>query len=163
MNIPGIAVRHSKGIRNGEPLPFKKTDMTRYALKTYLLLLLCLMLYGCDAAVTAGGRTIGVSSGQFIYEDASLQAVYNFSFDRVWDAAEKTMADMKAGQLVKERRIATGRITGFIQEEKITIDLEYSDRERTSVSIRAGISGNKISRRLINDNISNNLNPVKTK
>jgi hypothetical protein len=133
--------------------------MIKYALKTFFLLLCCLMLYGCDAAFTAGGKTIGISSGQFLYEDASLQAVYNFSFDQVWEAAEKTMADMKAGQLVKERQIASGRITGFVQEEKITIDLEYSARERTSVSIRVGMAGNRISRRLIIEKISNNLNP----
>jgi hypothetical protein len=116
-----------------------------------------LLMTACDTAFTVGSRTIGIRSGEFIYTDGYLRATYTFPFAKVWLACEKTLIDMKAVDVERVKKIATGNLTAMIQEEKVRISVDYVEKEMTSVSIMAGISGNTLASQLIHDRIANIL------
>jgi len=122
-----------------------------------VLLSLFPLLSGCDAALTMGGKTVGVSDGQFIYTDGYLKKEYNAPFDRVWSAGEKAVTDLKTNQVEKNRRIASGTITAMLHEEKIALSIEYVSKNLTSVAVRTGLTGNNLASRLIQEKIAENL------
>jgi hypothetical protein len=49
----------------------------------FLLFLLTGVLAGCNAAVSMNGKVMGVSSGQFIYQDGNLISNYKSNIDPV--------------------------------------------------------------------------------
>jgi hypothetical protein len=121
------------------------------------LIIGALFISGCDAALVRGGRIIGIHSGEFIYSDGYLRVNYKFPLDIVWNACEKTVVDMKGSGIEKNKKIATGTITATIQDEKVTIMVEYESKEVTTVSILVGIAGNNIASQLIHEKIGGNL------
>jgi hypothetical protein len=129
-------------------------------MKMKWILILCvgvLLISGCDAALTVGGRTMGVSSGNFIFTDGYLTLSYNFPLDKVLKACEKTLTDMKASGIEKKIRISTGEMTAIAQDEKVQINIEYMSQEKTLVSIRIGMAGNNMASQLIHEKIAGNL------
>lgn len=140
----------------------KRNMRTRFALtrKNHwirLFLIFIVLIAGCDTALTVGSRTIGVSSGSFIYTDGYLDTYYNYPFDKVWKACEQTLADMKASAVERERKISSGKITAIAYDEKVQIVVEYVSKTQTSVSIRVGVSGNNIASQLLHEKIANKL------
>lgn len=122
------------------------------------IILICMLLIAaCDAALTVGSKTIGVSSGNFVYTDGYLESSYNYPLDKVWMACVQTLTDIKATAIEKERKIASGKITAVAYDEKILILVEYTLKNQTSVSVRVGLSGNTMASQLIHDKIANNL------
>ena len=131
---------------------------TRSIIAKSVWLFLCLMLIaGCDTALTVGSRTIGVSSGNFIYTDGYLMTSYNYPIDKTLKICEKTLLDMKATIIEKKQKISTATITATAYDEKINIMIEYILKDQTSVSVRVGLSGNNIASQLIHDKIAENL------
>jgi hypothetical protein len=122
-----------------------------------LFLIFIVLIAGCDTALTVGSRTIGVSSGSFIYTDGYLDTYYNYPLDKVWKACEQTLADMKASAVERERKISSGTITAIAYDEKVQIVVDYVSKTQTSVSIRVGLSGNNIASQLIHEKIANKL------
>lgn len=125
-------------------------------MKKYMFLLLflpCIFL-GCNAAVNMNGKVMGVSSGQFIYQDGSLISNYKADLDRVWKACEKAILDLKGTDIRKERKIATGSVKAMIQDEKVSISIEYIDKNTTSVAVFVGVAGNNIASKLIHERIA---------
>jgi hypothetical protein len=122
--------------------------------KLFMLLALMLVISGCTFDVA--NKTVGIRQGQFIFIDGSLKGDYRFSFDKVWAAAEKTLVELKALDIRKEKRIALGTVSGFIGDEKATIMLDYIDREQTMVSVVVGNIpiGNNLASRLIHDKLT---------
>ncbi|MDA8125563.1 MAG: DUF3568 family protein [Deltaproteobacteria bacterium] len=116
-----------------------------------------LLVTACDTAVTVGSKTIGLRSGEFIYTDGYMRATYLFPFEKVWAACEKTLADMKATDVERIKKIAEGDLKALIQDEKIRILVSYVDRENTSVSIMTGTAGNSLASQLIHDRIAGTL------
>jgi hypothetical protein len=116
-----------------------------------------LLISGCDAALTVGGKTMGVRSGNFIFTDGYLAASYNFSLDKVWKACEKTMTEVKASGLDKKMKISTGVMTAVVHDEKVQINIEYLSQEKTMVAIRIGMAGNNMASQLIHEKIAGNL------
>lgn len=116
-----------------------------------------MMLSGCDAALTVGNRTIGVTSGQFLFTDGYLSSHYNYPLNRVWEACEQVITEMKATNVEKNLKISRGTINAVAHDEKIQILVEYVSKEQTSVSIRVGVSGNNMASQLIHEKIANKL------
>jgi len=114
---------------------------------------------GCytDTTVEMGDRIVGVRSGRFVVLDGKLGADYPFPFERVWKAAEKTLADLKAADVVPDRGIATGSIQARVNGERLMILLDYVSRDRTSVSVLVGLLGDSLGSRLIHERIEDNL------
>jgi hypothetical protein len=124
-----------------------------------LLILSLLLLTGCNAAINMNGKVAGISSGRFIYQDGGLTTNYKAYIDLVWAACEKSLTELKASDIQKERKISTGMIKAIIQDEKVTIKVEYVDKDLTSVSVFVGVAGNNIASRLIHDKIIGNMAP----
>jgi hypothetical protein len=128
-----------------------------------ILLFTVFILCGCNAALVMNGKIMGVSSGSFIYQDGYLTTNYKTDINSVWAACEKALKDLKAVDVQKNRKIATGSIKATIQAEKVTILIEYVATDLTTVSVIAGIAGNNMASGMIQDKIAGNIgNPLST-
>jgi hypothetical protein len=123
----------------------------------FLIFLFLLLLTGCNAAINMNGKVAGISSGRFVYQDGNLTSNYKADIDLVWMACEKSVTELKATGIQKERKISTGTIKAVIQDEKVVISVEYVDKDLTSVSVFVGVVGNNMASRLIHDKIIGNL------
>ena len=111
---------------------------------------------GCTALVV-GGAAIGAGTGTYFYVSGELKTDYYASFDKVWGACEKTVADMRGIEVAPSREIAQGKISAVINNEKVNFDIKYKSKDLTTVSIRVGYIGNKLSSQLLHDKIAENL------
>ncbi len=128
-------------------------------MKTKILLLAALicLLVGCNAAMVVNGKVMGISSGKFIYEDGYLTTHFKADIEAVWQACDKAVVDLKGWDIQKDRKISSGSIKTVIADEKVTIRLEYLEKDVTSVSVFSGVTGNKMASRMIMDKIAANL------
>jgi len=110
---------------------------------------------GCYMGV--GERVVGFESGQFFYSDGILRTDYKASFDRVWAACEKAVADMKGASVEKKKKIGTGTIDAVISDEKVRLSVEYVSKNITTVGVRVGMAGNNFASQLIQEKIRNNI------
>jgi len=122
----------------------------------YLLIASIFLIAGCAAAVV-GGAAVGAGSGTYFYINGELKTDYYYSFDRVWAACEKTVADMRGLDVEPKKEIGTGTISTIIDNEKVQFTIQYKAKNVTTVSIRVGLIGNKLSSQLIHDKISDNI------
>ncbi|MCK9363276.1 MAG: DUF3568 domain-containing protein [Syntrophales bacterium] len=117
---------------------------------------LVFLLAGCAAALV-GGAAIGAGSGTYFFINGELKTDYYQSFDDVWKASEKTVADMRGVDVIPEKEIGKGKITSRINGEKVDISVSYKAKNVTTVAIRVGLVGHKLSSQLIHDKIGDNL------
>jgi hypothetical protein len=122
-----------------------------------LIFITFLLVAGCNAAINMNGKIVGVNSGRFLYQDGNLISNYQANIDLVWKACEKSVTELKAVDIQKELKISAGMIKAIIQGEKVTIKVEYLERNLTSVSVFVGMVGNNMASRLIHDKIIGNL------
>jgi len=122
-----------------------------------LIPLFSLFLFSGCAALVVGGAAVGASTGTFFYINDELKTDYYASFDKVWSACEKTVADMRGIEVAPAREIAQGKISTVINDEKVYFDIKYKSKNFTTVSIRVGLMGNKLSSQLLHDRIAENL------
>lgn len=125
--------------------------------------LVALIEVGCYTASTVEvkDRIVGIRSGRFVVIDGKLGADYPYSYDRVWKAAEKTMAELRATDVVPDRGIASGSIKGKVGGDEVMIMIDYASRDRTSVSVLVGLIGDTLGTRMIHEKIAENLNKSK--
>jgi len=126
--------------------------------RIYLLLLVMGIFFisGC-VALGIGAAAAGAGGGTYFYINGEGKTDYYFDFNRVWSACEKTVADMHGLDVEPIKGIGTGTITSIINDEKVQFTVTYKDRNVTSVAIRVGIIGNKLSSQLLHDKIIDNI------
>lgn len=117
---------------------------------------LAFLLSGCAAALI-GGAAVGAGSGTYFFINGEMKTDYYQSFDDVWKASEKTVADMRGVDVIPEKEIGKGKITALINGEKVDISVTYKAKNVTTVAIRVGLIGNKLSSQLIHDKVGDNL------
>ncbi|MBP7764343.1 MAG: DUF3568 family protein [Syntrophaceae bacterium] len=122
-----------------------------------LLIVAVACLFGCNAAMVMNGKVMGIESGKFIYQDGYLTTQYKADIDPVWKACEKAVVELKGWDVKKERKIAGGSIKTIIADEKVTILVQYTDKNLTSVSVLSGVVGNQMASRMIQDRIAANI------
>ncbi len=133
------------------------TDKLRKALAVMFGVL---MLAGCGvetALIVGGVAAAGAGGGTYAYINGEMKTDYYYPMDKTWKACEKTVADMKGRDVVPDRRIGEGTIKAAIDGEDVTIGLKYKDKTVTTVSVRVGLFGNKVSSQLVQDRIRDNL------
>lgn len=126
----------------------------------FILSLFTLFLFsGCgpEALLIGGVAAGGAGAGTYFYVNGDLKADYNASLEQVWDACEKTVAGMKGTDVVRTKEIAKGRIDTKINDEKVKFDITYKTKDVTTVSIRVGVIGNKLSSQLLHDKVAENI------
>jgi len=128
--------------------------------KKWLLSLaaLAFLLSGCAAALI-GGAAIGAGSGTYFFINGELKTDYYQSFDDVWKASEKAVAELRGVDVIPAKEIGNGKIAATINGEKVYISVSYKAKDVTSVAVRVGLVGNKLSSQLIHDKIGDNLSP----
>ena len=131
--------------------------MKKMFIRYILLVTTLLAIAACDTALSVGSKTIGIRSGEFIYTDGYLRTTYAFPIEKVWAACDKTLTELKAVDVEREKAIATGKFTAFIQDDKVRINVSYVERNITAVEIMVGPSGNNLASKLIHDRIENQL------
>jgi hypothetical protein len=126
--------------------------------KSRLLLLISgiFLMSGCAAAVVVGGA-VGAGSGTYFYINGELKTDYYYSFDKVWSACEKTVADMHGLDVEPKKEIGTGTISTVIDNEKVLLSIKYKAKNVTTVSVRVGMIGDKLSSQLLQDKIGDNI------
>jgi hypothetical protein len=132
----------------------KGKGMKRILLGFVLFLPLLLITEACDTSLSVGRKTIGIRSWEFIYTDGYLRTTYPFPLEKVWSACIKTLIDLNPVDGEQDRKIATGKLTAFIQDEKVQILVDYVEKQITSVSIMVGPSGSALGSQLIHDRIA---------
>lgn len=121
-----------------------------------LLLMAAFLISGCGALLV-GGAAVGAGSGTYFYINGEMKTDYYFDFDQTWNACQKTVADMRGLDVLPEKEIGKGKITAMINDEKVTILIIYKAKNVTTVHVRVGLMGNKLSSQLIHDKIGDNL------
>ena len=114
------------------------------------------LISGCTAALV-GGAAVGAGSGTYFFINGDMKTDYYHSFDATWSACQKTIADMRGVDVQPEKEIGQGKISTLIDVEKVQISVAYKAKNVTTVSIRVGLIGNKLSSQLIHDKIADNL------
>lgn len=114
------------------------------------------LITGC-AALVVGGAAAGAASGTYLYVNGEMKTDYYSSFDAVWAACEKTVADMRGLDVQRDKTLAKGTIDAAIDDEQVKIAVTYKAKNVTTVSVRIGLLGNKLSSQLIHDRILDNL------
>ncbi|HPK53836.1 MAG TPA: DUF3568 family protein [Smithellaceae bacterium] len=121
-----------------------------------ILLFAAFLFSGCVPLVV-GGAAVGASTGTYLFVNGELKTDYYYSFDKVWSACEKTVADMRGIEVVPDKEIAQGKISTIINDEKVQFDIKYKAKDLTTVAVRVGIIGNKLSSQLLHDKIAEHL------
>jgi hypothetical protein len=126
----------------------------------FLLLILSLFIpfffFGCVPMIV-GGAAAGAGAGTYYYINGELKTDYNKSFDQVWTACEKTIASMHGTEVIPDKEIAKGTINATINNEKVKFYITYKFKNVTTVAIRVGLMGNKLSSQRLHDKITDNL------
>ncbi len=132
--------------------------MKRHTFQLYILSLLIPFLFsGCTTLVVGGAAAGAGTAGTYLYMKGELKTDYNAPFDNVWAACEKTVASMNGTEVVPEKEIAKGTIYAVINDEKVKLNVMYKSKNVTTVSIRVGVVGNRLSARLLHDKIAGYL------
>ena len=117
-----------------------------------------LLLFSGCAGFLIGGAAVGAgTAGTYYYINGGLKTDYSAPFDKVWSACEKTVADMHGVEVVPNKEIAQGTINALINDEKVKFDITYKSKNLTTVTIRVGLIGNKLSSQLLHDKITDYL------
>jgi hypothetical protein len=130
--------------------------MKRNSFILIFISLIHFLFFGCTALVI-GGAALGASAGTYYFVSGELKTDYFASFDKTWSACEKTIADMRGIEVTPYKEIARGNITSVINGENVKIDITYKSKDLTTVSIRVGLLGNKLSSQLLHDKIAERL------
>jgi hypothetical protein len=131
--------------------------MTKKIMMLAVLTMGMISLSGCPAPLLVGGAALGAASGTFFYIDGELKTDYYASFDKTWSAVEKTIADMRGINVEPSREIGKGVIRAQINDEKVRFEIRYKAKDLTTVAIRIGNLGDKLSSQLIHDKIADNV------
>jgi hypothetical protein len=114
------------------------------------------MISGCTVA-WVGVAAVGAGTGTYFYINGELKTDYNHPFDTTWSACQRSIADMRGVDVEQQKEIGKGKIAATVNDEKVKIEVLYKAKNMTTVSVRVGLMGDKISSQLIHDKIGDNL------
>jgi len=132
--------------------------MTDRRTKGLSLLLASFFISGCTALAVGGAGTL-TGTGTYVYLNRELTTDYYYSFDKVWEACEKTVAESHGEEVLPHKEIGFGTISALLYHEEVKITIKYKARNVTTVAVRVGLMGNKRSSQLLHDKILANLSP----
>jgi hypothetical protein len=121
-----------------------------------VLLIVSLLFAGC-APLVVGGAAVTGGTGAYFYTKGELSTDYHYSFDKTWNACEKTVAYMNATDVVPVKEISKGTIDAIIDGEDVCFIVEYKAKNLTVVAIRVGIIGDKSASQRLHDKVSDYL------
>jgi hypothetical protein len=136
----------------------EENKMKRNSICLLILSLFAPFLFpGCVPLLVGGAAAGAGTAGTYYYINGGLKTDYSAPFDKVWSACEKTVADMHGIEVVPDKEIARGTINTLINDEKVNFEITYKSKNLTTVTIRVGLIGNKLSSQLLHDKIADYL------
>ncbi|HET57510.1 MAG TPA: DUF3568 family protein [Deltaproteobacteria bacterium] len=120
------------------------------------VVIIALFLAGC-APLIVGGAAVTAGAGTYVYVQGELKTDYPNSFEEVWAACERVVADMQAIDVVPSKEIGNARIEALIDNERVRISVQYKSKNLTNVSVRVGVLGDRTASQRIHDKIAANL------
>jgi len=80
--------------------------MKRNRLQLFILSLSIPFLLSSCAPLLIGGAAVGAgTAGTYYYINGELKTDYSYSFDEVWEACERTIAEMKGIEVIPEKKL----------------------------------------------------------
>jgi len=111
---------------------------------------------GC-APLVIGGAAVTAGAGTYIFINGELKSDYPYSFEDVWNACERVVADMKAVEVAPSKEIGNGVIDALIEGEKVHFTVTYKAKNLTSLAIRVGVLGDKLASQRLHDKVAEAL------
>ena len=129
-----------------------------FKIKKWLLFLIAVVfaVSGC-APLIVGGAATGAASGTYFYISGNMVTDYHFPFDEVWAASKKVVAEMHGVDVAPNKEISKGTIDAVIDNEEVCISVKYKSKNVTTVAIRVGIIGSRLSSQRLHDKITDHL------
>jgi len=131
--------------------------MLRQKMRLCLLAMGFFIFSACGPEVLVLSGIVGSGAGTYYYVNGEMVTDYNAPFDKVWGACEKTVADMRGREVEPKREVGMGTIRSEINAENVIFNVTYKAKTQTSVGIRIGLFGNKLSAQLLHDKIYDNI------
>lgn len=131
--------------------------MLKRKMRLSLLMMGFFLITACGPEVLVIGGIVGSGAGTYYYVDGELVTDYSVPFDRAWSACEKTVADMRGKDVKPKREIGIGSIHTVINDENVKFKVTYKSKNLTSVGVRVGFFGNKLSSQLLHDKVYENI------
>ncbi|MCF8054891.1 MAG: DUF3568 domain-containing protein [Deltaproteobacteria bacterium] len=114
------------------------------------IMVVCLVLLlpslGCLSTGVVGEANSNYTLG-YMKED------YKINFDQAWKVCERTIAALKGYEVEPSRNIGKGTIKATIITDRVWFYITYKSKDVTEITIRVGITGDKVSSKLIHDQI----------
>jgi Protein of unknown function (DUF3568) len=132
---------------------FMEVIMNSKRYMRYGCVFVCLVLFalnGC-AAVVAGGAAGGAT---YVYTEGWVARDYNVGIDRAYTAGLEAAKDMGMTVIEKSKKIASANIKMTKGGKDYWIKMEETSKKRTTISVRAGLLGDKEASRKIHEEIS---------
>jgi hypothetical protein len=130
--------------------------MRKNRILLFIFATFCFPICGCGLLLL-GGAAVGTGTGAYFYINGEIQGVYSFSLEKVWTACEKTMVDVRAGNVKKTKAISSGKISATINDEQVELTVKYEERNRTTFTIRVGLFGDETVSKFLYDKIRDNI------
>lgn len=111
---------------------------------------------GC-AALAVGGAAAAAGSGTYVYINGAVEADYHAPFEKVWEATERTIAELHGVDVVPTKDISRGTIESVIDGQKVVFTLNYRQKELTDLSIRVGQFGDRLASQRLHDKVGEYL------
>ena len=115
------------------------------------------LISACGPEILILGGVVGSGVGTYYFVNGELVTDYGAPFEKVWSSCEKTVADMRGKDVKPKREIGMGSIQAVIDDENVKFSVNYKNKNLTSVGIRVGLVGNKLSSQLLHDKVYENI------
>ncbi|MBI5675690.1 MAG: DUF3568 family protein [Nitrospirae bacterium] len=123
--------------------------------RTMLALLLSSLIffYGCAAVLLGVGAGVGI--GAYKYVEGNLSREYPVAYTKAWDASNTALANLKIGVTNSLNNGTKGTIEAVQKDgAKVVLNLKDKGQNVTSISVRAGILGDRKSAERIHNAIA---------
>ena len=124
--------------------------------------LLCCFLIGLTACsrkwAVVGAAAAAVGAGAYFYVKGDLKRNYEAPMDKTWEAAVKTVEELKLSVESKKHDALTGIIKGKMADEKsFEINVKRLGENLTEVGVRIGTFGDREKSEAIHNSIHSKL------
>lgn len=131
--------------------------MLKQKMRLWLIAMVFPLISACGPEVLILGGVVGSGVGTYYFINGELVTDYSEPFDKVWSACEKAVADMRGTDVKPRREIGMGTIQTVINDETVKFNVSYKSKNLTTVGIRVGVIGNRLSSQLLQDKVYENL------
>ena len=130
--------------------------MIRTKKRFAILIAVTFRMAGC-APLLVGGAAMTAGAGTYVFISGRLKTDYHYSYEDVWSACEKVVAEMNAIDVLPNKEIGEGKIKALIDNETVWFTIKYKSQNITTVSIRIGILGSRPAAQRLHDMVHDNL------